>query len=66
MNTKHFLTAIPVLLFSLTTMAEKLEYKVNLNWEVGYNKDPGVAPSLWIPATVPGAVQLDFARAEKY
>ncbi len=66
MKTKHFLTAIPFLLLSLTVMAEKPEGKINLNWEVGYTKDSGVVPSLWIPATVPGAVQLDIARAEKY
>jgi beta-mannosidase len=39
---------------------------LSLKWEVGYSKDGNTPPSKWVPATVPGAVQLDVARAEKY
>lgn len=66
MKTKHFLTVIPVLFISLTAMGEKPGERMILKWEVGYSKESGVAPSVWIPSAVPGAVQLDIARAEKY
>ncbi|WP_339295748.1 hypothetical protein MKY82_06240 [Paenibacillus sp. FSL W7-1279] len=35
-----------------------------LNWEVGWSDHAGQFPDRWVPATVPGAVQLDWARAE--
>ena len=35
-----------------------------LSWIVGYSKEMGVAPAKRVPAEVPGAVQLDWARAE--
>lgn len=37
-----------------------------LTWEVGFTKELGVAPARYVPARVPGAVQLDWARAEGY
>jgi beta-mannosidase len=37
-----------------------------LDWQLGYNPDPKSESLKWIPAVVPGAVQLDIARAEKY
>lgn len=37
-----------------------------LNWSVGFTRDPAVAPARWVPAQVPGAVQLDWARAEQW
>jgi beta-mannosidase len=37
-----------------------------LKWELGYSTNPDGPISKWIPSTVPGAVQLDIARAEKY
>ena len=40
--------------------------KWNLNWMVGCQKTADDFPKKWIPATVPGAIQLDFAAAEKY
>jgi beta-mannosidase len=40
--------------------------KINLKWELGYSKNAGTVPSKWVPAVVPGAVQLDIAKAEKY
>ncbi|WP_194541212.1 glycoside hydrolase family 2 protein [Paenibacillus sp. JZ16] len=35
-----------------------------MEWEVGWSDHAGQAPDRWVPATVPGAVQLDWARAE--
>ncbi len=37
---------------------------VPLVWEVGHAASPAQPPSRWVAATVPGAVQLDWARAE--
>ncbi len=37
-----------------------------LKWEVGYAKTENAAPEKFIPAVVPGAVQLDIAKAENY
>ena len=37
-----------------------------LEWKVGHSSDKSKAPSKYVPAQVPGAVQLDIARAEKY
>lgn len=33
------------------------------DWRVGFSRTPDALPSDWMPATVPGAVQLDYARA---
>lgn len=33
-------------------------------WTVGHTADPAITPERFVPATVPGAVQLDWARAE--
>ncbi|MDQ8205113.1 hypothetical protein [Pelagicoccus sp. SDUM812003] len=38
--------------------------RYNLDWKVGYSSDPSVRPERFVPASVPGAVQLDWARAE--
>ena len=35
-----------------------------LDWQVGWAADPGESPGRFVAATVPGAVQLDWARAE--
>lgn len=40
--------------------------KTLLKWELGYSKSVLETPPKWIPASVPGAVQLDIAKAEKY
>lgn len=47
------------LLLSQTVLPE-------LKWELAYSKNLTSLPSKFIPATVPGAVQLDVAKAEKY
>ena len=35
----------------------------SLSWKVGYTKDTSLAPEERFEAVVPGAVQLDYARA---
>jgi beta-mannosidase len=37
-----------------------------LFWEVGFHKDKERQPDEWYPAAVPGAVQLDYAKAKKW
>lgn len=37
-----------------------------LNWTVAYSDNIKATPTEFIPATVPGAVQLDFAKAKNY
>ncbi|THF76679.1 glycoside hydrolase family 2 protein [Cohnella fermenti] len=38
--------------------------KTVLNWQVGWSDSADEAPARMVPAQVPGAVQLDWARAE--
>jgi beta-mannosidase len=46
---------------------QQMNQPVNpLTWELGYNNNSAAGIIKWIPATVPGAVQLDIARAENY
>lgn len=40
--------------------------KIPFCWEVGYTKSAEELPEAFIPATVPGAVQLDYARANNW
>ncbi len=35
-----------------------------LDWRLGHTEDPAATPERWVPAAVPGAVQLDWAEAE--
>lgn len=43
-----------------------METKENfkLQWQTGFSTKKNVPPSEWLPAVVPGAVQLDYARAK--
>lgn len=38
--------------------------RYNLDWRIGYTSDPSLCPSRFVAASVPGAVQIDWARAE--
>lgn len=38
--------------------------RISLQWEVGHAATAAAAPGRWVAAVVPGAVQLDWARAE--
>lgn len=42
------------------------EKRTTLDWEIGYHQQAAESPAKWIPATVPGAVQLDVMKAENY
>ena len=37
--------------------------RVEVTWQVGSHETLDAAPTAWVPATVPGAVQLDWAKA---
>ena len=50
----------------IAVYTETLLNQPSLKWELAYAKTATETPSNWIPATVPGAVQLDIAKAEKY
>jgi len=62
---KRFVLLI-LLLGCLTTWTEAQSEQIKLKWELGHSKDAKTPPSKWVPSIVPGAVQLDIARAEKY
>lgn len=47
-------------------LMNELSAQTTLNWSVGYSENKETAPAQFIPATVPGAVQLDFAKARNY
>jgi len=40
--------------------------KLQLSWNVGYSKSIESKPEIVVPATVPGAVQLDWAKAHSW
>lgn len=40
--------------------------QITLTWELGHHAEPDALPAEWIPAQVPGAVQLDWARAKEW
>ena len=40
--------------------------RTQLNWRVGHTSDPQQPPTNLVPANVPGAVQLDWARAQDW
>jgi beta-mannosidase len=37
-----------------------------LDWQLGYSTEEKTEPKIWIPSTVPGAVQLDIAHAQNW
>ena len=57
---------IAIIFFNILAFSDNQNKRSLLKWELGYAKSASEAPSKWIAATVPGAVQLDIARAEKY
>jgi beta-mannosidase len=57
---------IALVIFLQSAGANSSDQLPGLSWELGYSADSLTLPVKWIPATVPGAVQLDIARAEKY
>lgn len=63
---KSILYFFALTLSSLDLFALNQVKQIFLKWELGYAKTASEIPSKWIPSTVPGAVQLDIAKAEKY
>ncbi|MFS0726771.1 glycoside hydrolase family 2 protein [Paenibacillus sp. 1P07SE] len=41
-----------------------MDKRYELQWETGWSDGPDLPPERWVKAEVPGAVQLDWARAE--
>ena len=59
--------SIILALFALTqafTIEKGISQITELEWLVGHHSDKEVKPTDWHPAKVPGAVQLDYARAK--
>lgn len=50
----------------LSLFINNLVAQQTLSWTVGFSDNLQTSPSEFIPATVPGAVQLDFARDRNY
>jgi beta-mannosidase len=63
---KYLFNLIACLLFNSALFSGTSNKPPQLNWELSYAKTVNEVPVKWIPATVPGAVQLDIAKAENY
>lgn len=63
---KRVLNFIACILISHAVFAGISNPQTFLKWELSYAKTDNVISSQWIDAIVPGAVQLDIAKAEKY
>lgn len=63
---KYHLAFSLLLIFVINCFSASSQKQTFLKWELGYSKSASETPAKWIPATVPGAVQLDIAKAEKY
>ncbi len=53
---------IPFKLFAMNTAVQTPVLK----WTIGFHKEKNQNPEKWIPAIVPGAVQLDYATANNW
>jgi beta-mannosidase len=60
------LITLASMVFGISNGQIKSQPAEPLKWELGYIPQGNDKAMKWIPATVPGAVQLDIARAEKY
>ena len=67
MKQKFFLSLpVNVLVILLLTISYPSFALSPLEWKVGYSAELTKAPAKYVPSQVPGAVQLDIAKAEKY
>ncbi|HSO89324.1 MAG TPA: hypothetical protein VLQ91_22410, partial [Draconibacterium sp.] len=67
LNQSLFLMILILSVFSLKIHATNIPNQNQpLKWEVGFQKEQSGTPSDWFPAIVPGAVQLDFAKANDW
>lgn len=55
-----------VFLMTMALAGVAQETKKQLNWEITYHKSENAETGKWMPAMVPGAVQLDVMKAENY
>ena len=51
---------------SIVLFSTGKSFTKSLEWKVGWHNQLNETPVKWVDATVPGAVQLDIAEAEKY
>lgn len=49
-----------------STASTAASKRITQTWELGHAPAAMAEPARWVPATVPGAVQLDWARAEDW
>src|SRR3989339_1012806 len=63
---KHLIICLVLLSVTNVQIASGLSRKQQLTWELGYSSSPDALPSDWMPARVPGAVQLDIAKSKNY
>ncbi len=54
------------MILNSNTAGQTSNHFILLNWEVGYSVEDDQSEKTWIAASVPGAIQLDIARAENY
>ena len=57
---------LTLFLISNCLAAKENSRHLAMTWELGYAATAEAQPAKWIPSTVPGAVQLDIAKAENY
>jgi len=55
-----------IILMSISALTYGQRKSKELFWQVGYAAQLIESPKKFVPASVPGAVQLDIAKAEKY
>ncbi len=68
---KNIIQCIRIYIFLIILVFRIIDLEANdrlhpLQWELGYSNNKVKSPDKWIKAIIPGAVQLDFARAENY
>lgn len=66
---KKYLIKSYLLISFLTIICPLLnaqKHLTELKWELGTTKEKNASPANWIPAVVPGAVQLDIAKDKKW
>jgi beta-mannosidase len=67
LKNKHIILATLICLFLVNASAQfDNSAKQQLHWELGYKSQSGKGSLVWVSSTVPGAVQLDIGKAEKY
>lgn len=54
------------LIFQVHAISNVQATVTDVHWQVGFHKQKETQPQKWIPASVPGAVQLDFAKANQW